>query len=174
MFKRSAALALAIIALGACTAVPPPPPPPPPPAPTQARPAQPPLPPEPQNWIDAPRSPGDWSYAGGAARTVASFGRVGMTPDVTLTCDWASRTVTLARAGASSEPVLMRLLTESTTRVIEAQPSTTGVAVTLSPKDPLLDALAFSRGRFALESGGMPTLYLPSWAEVTRVVEDCR
>jgi hypothetical protein len=138
------------------------------------RPAAPPLAPEPQNWIDAPKSAGDWSYAGGPSRTVASFGVEGSAPLLTLTCDWASRSVTLVRTGSAAEPLLMRALTETTTRVLEAQPSTTGLTVTLAPQDPLLDALAFSRGRFALEASGMQTLYLPSWAEVTRVVEDCR
>jgi hypothetical protein len=34
--------------------------------------------------------------------------------------------------------------------------------------------MAFSRGRFAIETAGLPTLYVPSWPEVSRVVEDCR
>jgi len=34
--------------------------------------------------------------------------------------------------------------------------------------------MAFSRGRFALETAGQETLYLPSWPEISRVVEDCR
>jgi hypothetical protein len=34
--------------------------------------------------------------------------------------------------------------------------------------------MAYSRGRFAVEINGLPTLYLPSWAEVGRVIEDCR
>ena len=41
-------------------------------------------------------------------------------------------------------------------------------------RDPLLDAMAFSKGRFALEVAGLPTLYVPSYPEVTRVIEDCR
>jgi len=38
----------------------------------------------------------------------------------------------------------------------------------------LLDAMALARGRFAVEVAGYPALYLPNWAEVARVVEDCR
>ncbi|MDG2003332.1 MAG: hypothetical protein P8J20_08375 [Novosphingobium sp.] len=48
------------------------------------------------------------------------------------------------------------------------------IAVTLPASDPLLDAMAFSRGRFAVETAGLPTLYVPSWPEVSRVIEDCR
>ena len=44
----------------------------------------------------------------------------------------------------------------------------------LSANDRLLDAMALSKGRFAVEVPGTTTLYLPSWAEVTRVIEDCR
>ena len=41
-------------------------------------------------------------------------------------------------------------------------------------RDPLLDAMAFSRGRFAVEVSGGPTLVVPAYPEVTRVIEDCR
>jgi hypothetical protein len=32
----------------------------------------------------------------------------------------------------------------------------------------------FSRGRFAVETDGLPTLVLQTWPEPARVVEDCR
>jgi hypothetical protein len=44
----------------------------------------------------------------------------------------------------------------------------------LAATDPLLDAIAFSRGRFAVEAPGLPTLILPTWPEPARVVEECR
>jgi hypothetical protein len=34
--------------------------------------------------------------------------------------------------------------------------------------------MAYSRGRFMVETAGLPALYLPSWPEVTRVVDDCQ
>mgnify|MGYP006891167444 CR=1 FL=1 len=43
----------------------------------------------------------------------------------------------------------------------------------LNATDPLLDAMALTKGRFAVEVGAAK-LYLPSWAEVSRVIEDCR
>jgi hypothetical protein len=46
--------------------------------------------------------------------------------------------------------------------------------VSLSPRDALLDAMAFSRGRFIVEQPGQPSLVVPAWAEFGRVVEDCR
>ena len=33
---------------------------------------------------------------------------------------------------------------------------------------------AFSKGRFAIETPGLATLYVPSYPEITRVIEDCR
>lgn len=45
---------------------------------------------------------------------------------------------------------------------------------TLTARDPFLDNMIFSRGRISVEVAGTPMLVLPSWAEPTRVVEDCR
>jgi len=70
--------------------------------------------------------------------------------------------------------VSMRVLTETTSRVLDAAPDGGSVAAVLPARDPLLDAMAFSKGRFAVEVAGLPTLYLPSWIEVSRVIEDCR
>ena len=46
--------------------------------------------------------------------------------------------------------------------------------ITFNVRDPLLDAMAFSRGRFMVEMGGAQTLVLPAWSELGRVIEDCR
>jgi hypothetical protein len=43
----------------------------------------------------------------------------------------------------------------------------------LQANDPLLDAIAFSRGRFMVTGGGA-TLAIPSWPEAARSIEDCR
>ena len=71
----------------------------------------------------------------------------------------------------------MTLRTETQDRTLQARPGTgqapLSVAV-VAARDPLLDAIALTRGRFAVETPGQPTLYLPAWAEVTRVIEDCR
>lgn len=64
--------------------------------------------------------------------------------------------------------------TESQSRTLPAIPTANGLAAELSASDRLLDAMALTKGRFAVEIAGIPTLYLPSWAEVTRVIEDCR
>jgi hypothetical protein len=56
--------------------------------------------------------------------------------------------------------------------VIPGPPPALGAA--LNAQDPLLDAVAFSRGRFMIETPGQLALYLPSWPELSRAIEDCR
>lgn len=179
---RTAALVLALAlsaALGSCTAGAPAPqsaPPPPRPAPPPA-PPPPPSPPAPANWIDAPQTPGEWRYATEGPRTATRFGPAGGEAEFTLACDLAARRITLTRKGATTPPAYIRILTETQTRLLDAEtpPISPAVAATsLAAGDPLFDAMALSRGRFAVETSGLATLYLPSWAEVTRVVEDCR
>ena len=81
----------------------------------------------------------------------------------------------LSRAGAATAPLTVR--TSSASRALAVQPTGGAlpyVAAALAVNDPLLDAMAFSRGRVALQQEGAPVLVVPSWAEIGRVVEDCR
>ena len=48
------------------------------------------------------------------------------------------------------------------------------VIAQVGASDALLDAMALSRGRFAVSMPGSPALVLPVGAEVDHVVEDCR
>jgi hypothetical protein len=150
------------------------------PAPPQAPPPAPVAPPRPlpspaaADWRDWPMTPGTWSYARDAAGSVASYG-TGALPLATLRCDLPNRRVFLSRAGAVATPLTVR--TTSLSRQLPA--GATGgeppyAAALLPATDPLLDAIAFSRGRFTLEQAGQPPLVLPAWAEIGRVVEDCR
>ena len=145
------------------TPVPAPPPPPTAPAP----------PPFSGNWMDAPATPGDWSYAAGMAR----FGESASAPQVTMRCDPAAGVVEIARAGSAVAALPMVIRTETLERSVDAVPgqgAQPAIVARVPARDPLLDAMAFSRGRFAIEIGGLPSLYVPSWPEVTRVIEDCR
>ena len=55
-----------------------------------------------------------------------------------------------------------------------ATPGGTGTLAVRAASDTVLDQIAYSRGRFAVEAQGLDTLILPAWAEVGRVIEDCR
>ena len=162
----------------ACCTAPKPAPTPAPPTSTAPTPTPSPLPaPPPSNWMDAPATPGDWYYRTGGGTTRALFGEANQESRLTLTCDPARRTITIYRAGAATGPVPMQVRTEFTGRTLTANPvpgAIPAVAATLQARDPLLDAMAFSKGRFGIEVQGMAPLYLPSWPEVTRVIEDCR
>lgn len=68
----------------------------------------------------------------------------------------------------------MAIATTDGGRTVNATPVGNTLVAALIPADALLDSIAFSRGRFAVELPGLATLYLPSSAELSRVIEDCR
>lgn len=175
-YVRPFAVAATCLAL-ACCVQPAPEPTPAPPTPTPA-PAPPPPPPvtQPQfeNWADAPATPGDWFHRETAGGSQAIFGATRDQATFAMTCDRAARTVTLMRAGAVSGEAAMRVRTETGDRTVAASAQGQTIAATLPATDPTLAAMAFSKGRFAVETPGLATLYIPSWPEMTRVIEDCR
>ena len=177
----------------ATAAVRPPPPPPPAPAPR----------PSPAiDWRDAPLTPGTWQWAMEGTRSVARFGggalilscersagtvtllRPGIVAappaQVPPSLPGAPETAAPPAPPPSPSPpasVPITILTSTMTRPANGE-AVAGpppfIALPIAARDPALDALAFSRGRFAIETAGLPTLYVPSWPEVGRVVEDCR
>ncbi|WP_443477896.1 hypothetical protein ACLIMP_13320 [Novosphingobium aerophilum] len=157
---------LAALAMVAGCVAPSSPPPAPRPAPAPVAPPAPTAPPA-ADWRDAPQTPGDWSIA---SPGIASFanGTFG------IRCNRGSATVSLFRSGAANGSVPLSISTSDTSRVLTASPVNGGVQVDLPARDRLLDAMAFSRGRFAAEVQGMAPLYIPSWTEISRVIEDCR
>ncbi|MEO0056829.1 MAG: hypothetical protein RIT17_265 [Pseudomonadota bacterium] len=126
------------------------------------------------SWMDVPSTPGDWRYAARGTGTEASFWSAAGAPMLRLRCMADTRNVVLSLPESGARNPLVTIRTETTTRTFEAQPAGRETLVALTPGDPLLDAMALSKGRFAVESDGLPTLLLPSWAEVSRVIEDCR
>jgi hypothetical protein len=166
--------ASAIAALGACVPAPEPTPTPAPPLAPAPAPTPAPAPPAfAGNWADAPATPGDWSYGGGTA----SFGDPGGAPRLVMRCDRPGAAIEIVRPGAAGAASQMLVMTEFGNRALEAAPTVSdpgAIAARVSVHDALLDAMAFSKGRFAIDTAGLPTLYIPSWAEITRVIEDCR
>ncbi len=158
----------ALLAAPAC--VPPPPPPAPQPAPKPVAPAPAPVqPPRPvAEWIDWPLAAGDWVYRSDARGSIASFGPPGANATVTLRCDAGLRRVYLSREGSSAGG---RIVIRSSSMMKEFAANPTSEIL---PTDPILDAIALSRGRFAIEADGTQPIAMPSWAEITRIVEDCR
>ncbi|BBC72374.1 conserved hypothetical protein [Altererythrobacter sp. B11] len=181
-FSRGVGLSaagLASLALAACVPSAPEPTPAPRPAPSPSRaPVTQDVPtPTYDNWMDAPQAPGDWSYRPGAGGGTALFGEPQSEARLMLRCDRAAGTVAIVRSGRAAAALPMRIRAETLDRVVDARPTGTEqptITATLPARDKLLDAIAFSRGRFAVEVAGLPPLYVPAWPEITRVVEDCR
>ena len=152
------------------------------PAPVQTEPSPPTAPPPASapkyaNWMDAPRTPGDWSYRADGNGSTAVYGQSQAEPAFSMRCDPSRSEITLTRAGGGSSNTGLRIMTETTERSISAQRvggAGPQASASLQARDPLLDAMALTKGRFAVETPGLPTLYLPAWGEVTRVIEDCR
>lgn len=164
--SRFAPLATLLL-LGACVAPSAPPPAPAPrPAPRPV-PVAPPAAPVPADWRDWPRTPGDWRWQPGSA----SYGVAGAAPMLLMRCQGGQ--VVLAVPGARGPAVEIR--TTSTSRSVAATPAAGGgVEARIGARDPILDAMGFSRGRFAVVVPPATRLVVPAWAEVLRLVEDCR
>jgi hypothetical protein len=118
---------------------------------------------------------GSWGYAPTAGGAEARFVDSSSRAQVILTCNRAARTVTLARAATGAAPYL-QVWTSSESRNIAASfnPATKLLSAQVQAGDKLLDALALSRGRVAVGMAGQPMLVAPAWAEIGRVVEECR
>lgn len=169
---RLGAAALLAATTAACVprAAPPAPVPTPRPAPSPSPPVPAPAPtPPPTNWLNAPLSPGDWRYRqDGEGRTAifqsdaASF---------SVRCGGGSVELSVANSWGAA----LYVNTSYGDRRLAAAPTDMNhVAVSLAATDPLLDQIAFSRGRFLVQVEGGARLILPSWPEIARVVEDCR
>ncbi len=174
----AAAGAALLLLLGSCSAPPPPqpirapelvpPPAPPPPAPL----------PRPADWRDIMPPPGTWRWAMTEGRSTARYFAADGTALASLSCDRAAGQVLLGRAGSSAGQVAMGVSTTGGGhRPLLSNPqagSIGWIVATIPARDRVLDAMAFSRGRFLLDVAGQMPLALPSWPEVSRVIEDCR
>ena len=146
------------------------------PAPVEAAPATLPAAQASQNWLDQPRTPGDWGYRPIQGGTLAEYSDASG-PLFSIGCTAPARQIVLRRENVDrGSDVRMTVRTETSDRTLVARPTDDGPAnrAVIAANDSLLDAVALTRGRFAVEVAGTDTLYLPAWAEVTRVIEDCR
>lgn len=147
------------------------------PAPARPAPA-PPLPaPVDTNWTDAALTPGSWNYEDRENLTLAVFVTPGRGSTFAMQCWRPTEKLELIVVGRSTASPAVHIHTETAARTLPAQlvlGEFANVHATLPASDPLFDAIALSKGRFAVEVDGLPPLYLPSHAEVSRVIEDCR
>lgn len=170
----SAALAMPFLLLASCVGAPERPPVPAP-APRPAPVARPAPPPAPVEWQDRATTPGDWRYQVDGAGSVALFGAVPDTSLFILRCDKANRRISVLRSGIAQTAMTVRTSYGAVSWPASAAAGTIPATQAIrAANDATLDQIAYSRGRFAVEVQGLDTLILPAWAEVSRVVEDCR
>jgi hypothetical protein len=114
-----------------------------------------------------PLASGAWTLRLSAGSSEASYGVQGSPARLTLRCDMIARRVRISRPDRPPGPIT--IVTSSMTRTLTAPAEVLAF-------EPLLDAIAFSRGRFVvLASGaGADVLVIPAWPEPARIVEDCR
>jgi hypothetical protein len=118
---------------------------------------------------------GSWIYSTTAYGGEASFVNASALPQLTIRCTRATRRITIAKPASGAAPFLT-VWTSAQARALPASfnPATQRLSADLMTYDPLLDAIAFSRGRFGVSVSGTTPLVVPAWAEVARVIEDCR
>jgi hypothetical protein len=166
-----------LAALASCVAPPPKPPPTPPPA-RQPAPALPAAAPQ-QDWRDVPLTPGRWLWRGGAGQaSLSQFGVPGEAAAFALRCDSARATIVFSRVGSLGAGATSMTITTSfgtfAVPVRDGGGAPPAILAELPARDPRLDQMAFSRGRFLIDVPGQPRLVIPAWPEVARVIEDCR
>lgn len=128
--------------------------------------------PQSNDWTLRPANAGAWTYRVEAGRSAALFGPAGVAPLLTIGCEKASRRVHIARAGTGTGPMILRTSYGAVSWPVT--PRATEMVAIRAAGDSALDQIAYSRGRFAIEVGGVAPLILPAWAEVAPVIEDCR
>ena len=114
-----------------------------------------------------PLASGAWTLRLSAGSSEASYGVQGVPARLTLRCDMTARRVRISRPDRPPGPIT--IVTSSMTRTLTAP----GEVLAF---EPLLDAIAFSRGRFVVLAAGVgaEVLIIPAWPEAARIVEDCR
>ncbi len=142
------------------------------PRPAPAPVPQPAPPPASTEWHDRPVAPGTWTYRSEGAATAALYGVSPASPVLTVRCDIATRRVSFARAGVGQGNMILR--TSFGAMSWPAAVTATQTVAVRAASDTGLDQISYSRGKFAVEISGLAPLILPAWAEVARVIEDCR
>ena len=118
---------------------------------------------------------GDWTYAPTNDGSQAVFANSSGQPQLTIRCTKSTRRVALLKPASSPSPT-MWVWTSSQKKILPAtyDASTAQVSADLAAYDPLLDAIVSSRGRVGFSTSGLEALVVPPWADIARVIEDCR
>ena len=127
------------------------------------------------DFSNSPMMPGTWSYLAVPNGSNARFTDGTGTIRISLGCNRTSRGVTIARTSAAPAATLsIWTSTSSRDQPATFEQSAQRVIATFNAQDTMLDAIVFSRGRFAVSMPGAPAFVIPTGPEAARIVEDCR
>lgn len=119
----------------------------------------------PADWRTRPPTAGAWTWRSTPEASEAIFSD-SRGPQLIIRCLRATRRVSFSRAGAAPTAPI-RIASTSSERQLP-------VGNMVLANDPLLDAIAFTRGRLWVDVQGTLPLVLRSAAEPARSIEDCR
>ena len=127
------------------------------------------------DWRTSSLIPGGWAYRETVTGSEAVFTDARVTRRLVVKCSRATRRVSLSVANPTPASVLV----VSTTEIERSLPASFDaqgfqIVAEVGAQDPVLDAIAFSRGRFAITVPGGAALVVPAWPEIARSIEDCR
>lgn len=128
-------------------------------------------------WTDWQIASGQWVYRQDARGSLALFGRSDSDATVIIRCDQNRDQIFISRAGSITAGARMTLRASSGLQSYQARSNgddPSYAAISVDPADIMLDRIAFSRGRFAIETTELQSIAVPIWPEFTRVLEDCR
>jgi hypothetical protein len=118
---------------------------------------------------------GTWNYTATPDGSEANFVDSASRTQLTVRCTRLSRQVTILKPATTAAPFVW-VWTSSAVKNVPAtyDPTRAQVSAAFTAFDPLLDAIASSRGRIGFSTSGLAALVVPPWADVGRVIEDCR
>ena len=118
---------------------------------------------------------GTWAYRAIAGGSESDFIDASAAVRFKIRCDRGARKVSISRMEVPAATSSLSVWTTTMSRSVPARfLPTRELVADVSATDPLLDAIAFSRGRLATAAAGAPMVAVPAWPEIDRVVEDCR
>jgi hypothetical protein len=119
--------------------------------------------------------PGTWTYTASADGGEAVFTDASNQPLLSLRCVRSIRRVVLSKPASAASPTLgVWSSTASKSWPATYDAATARLSAQIANWDPVLDAISYSRGRFAVAAAGQQPLVVPDWADISRIAEDCR
>lgn len=128
------------------------------------------------DWSVDDLTPGEWriSRSDSGSRVTFTDGRSAV--QAIIAC--GNGALSLSRSGAvpADAAVMMRVRTSFAQRALSVRVDRDArlIHTSLDKRDPLWDQIAYSRGRFLIETSFQPPLIVPVRPEISRVIEDCR